>query len=89
MQISPNRRFVYRQLILPQEYQQKLIRVKQIIQEYANHKPSSEVTLMCLIDEFLNLHVGGPDSETVDDDRSNHDANQQGNSATSNGGNND
>ena len=54
MQLTPMRRFIYRQLILPQEYQQKLIRVKQIIQEITMHKPSSEVTLMCLIDEFLN-----------------------------------
>lgn len=58
MQVKQNRRFVYRQLILPEEYQQKLQRVKQIIAEFTYHKPSSEVTLMCLIDEFINLHDG-------------------------------
>ena len=87
MQINPMRRFIYRQLILPQEYQQKLIRVKQIIQEYTHHKPSSEVTLMCLIDEFLNLHFESADSETADIDQSNHDSNMQSKSTT--GGRND
>lgn len=56
MQVRSMRRFVYRQLILPQEYQEKLLSVKRIIQEYTHHKPSSEETLMCMIDEFLNLH---------------------------------
>lgn len=71
MQVRSMRRFVYRQLILPQEYQEKLLSVKRIIQEYTHHKPSSEETLMCMIDEFLHLHgaaehLGGDEDPEVE-----------------------
>lgn len=66
MQVRSMRRFVYRQLILPQEYQEKLLSVKRIIQEYTHHKPSSEETLMCMIDEFLNLHGEGEDQSGME-----------------------
>ena len=49
-------RYVFRQLVLPVEYQQKIITIKQVIHEITGSRPSSEVLIMCLIDEFLNLH---------------------------------
>lgn len=76
MKVRPIRRFIYRQLILPEEYQQKLIRVKQIIQEFTTYKPTSETTLMCLIDEFLNIHDGSSINQDQANVESGRDASQ-------------
>jgi hypothetical protein len=54
IQLKSLRRFSLRQLQLPEEYQEKLRRVKQIITSVTGTKPSSEITICCLIDEFLN-----------------------------------
>ena len=56
MELRTLRRYSLRQLQLPEEYNQKLLRVKQIIKLITGSKPSSETTVMCLIDEFLNQH---------------------------------
>ena len=53
--IEPQR-YSFRQLILPEDYRKKMIEVKQIIHGHTGVKPSSTTALMCMIDEFINMH---------------------------------
>lgn len=62
MELRTLRRYSLRQLQLPEEYQQKLYLVKRRIASITGKGPTAEETIMCMIDEFLNLHIG-TDSE--------------------------
>ncbi|MFZ1731528.1 MAG: hypothetical protein WAV84_15480 [Bacteroidota bacterium] len=65
MKLRTSSRYAFRQLSLPLEYQQKMITVKQVIHAITGTKPSSDVTIMCMIDEFLSLHNEQIESEYI------------------------
>lgn len=54
--ISDYERYTLRQMTLPIEYKRKMEHVKRTIRMITGRNVSTEITLMCLIDEFINAH---------------------------------
>lgn len=80
-------RYNLRQLALPQEYQRRFTRVKQIIARITGKRPSSELAFMAMIDEFLHLH--GEHDEVALTDGGGTDDNIDLRTSISNGGEHD
>ena len=62
-------RYTLRQMFLPSEYREKLGKVKSIIRRITGKNVTIETAVMCLIDEFNNMHAENQEAETQDADK--------------------
>lgn len=78
MEIREYERYTVRQVVLPIEYRNKLEHVKRRIRMITGSTASTEITMMCLIDEFLSAHV--KEEDVAKETETNKEENLQGGS---------